>query len=116
VAPRAAAPADPRARELIARTEALSPQDWARLHGAVRDLRPQATPLRSGDRVRLKPRRGGDVFDVALAGKAATVASVEQDLEGRLLLAVTVDDDPGKDLGAFGHRFFFHADEVEPLP
>jgi hypothetical protein len=24
-----------------------------------------------------------------------------------------VDDDPGKDLGLFGHRFFFHPDEVE---
>jgi len=31
---------------------------------------------------------------------------------------VTVDDDPGADLGALGlpgHRFFFFADEVERL-
>jgi hypothetical protein len=29
-----------------------------------------------------------------------------------------VDDDPGKDFGALrmpGHRFFFQADEIEPL-
>ena len=48
----------------------------------------------------------------------ATVESIEQDFEGRLFLAVTVDDDPGKDLGALGqpgHRFFFQPDEVEPL-
>jgi len=56
------------------------------------------------------------VFDVALAGKIATIAGVEQDLDGRLLFALTVDDDPGKDLGIFGHRFFFHADELESLP
>ena len=32
---------------------------------------------------------------------------------------VTVDDDPGRDLGARGalaHCFFFAPDEVEPLP
>jgi hypothetical protein len=31
---------------------------------------------------------------------------------------VTVDDDPGRDLGAegnTGHRFFFAPEEVEPL-
>jgi hydrogenase maturation protease len=34
-------------------------------------------------------------------------------------LTVTVDDDPGRDLGErrqVGHRFFFRPDEVEPLP
>jgi hydrogenase maturation protease len=30
-------------------------------------------------------------------------------------LAVAVEDDPGRDLGAYGHRFFFAPDEVEPL-
>ncbi len=29
----------------------------------------------------------------------ATVEAIEQDFEGRVYLAVTVDDDPGKDLG-----------------
>lgn len=74
--------------------------------------------VRAGDRVRLRPRGRADIFDLALAGMAATVDSIEQDFEGRIYLAVTVDDDPGKDLGALrqpGHRFFFQPEEVEPL-
>ena len=53
-----------------------------------------------------------------LGGKAATVASVETDFEGKTYVTVTVDDDPGRDLGATGmpgHRFFFRPDEVELL-
>jgi hypothetical protein len=76
-----------------------------------------AIELRPGDRVRLKPRAGGDVFDIALAGRAATIEAVEQDYEGRIYFAVIVDDDPGKDLGMLrqpGHRFFFAPEEVEP--
>jgi hypothetical protein len=72
-----------------------------------------------GDRVRLKPRAGGDVFDLALAGRAATVEAIEQDYEGRIHLAVILDEDPGKDLGMLrlpGHRFFFAPEEVEPAP
>jgi hypothetical protein len=74
--------------------------------------------LRQGDRVRLRPRGRADIMDLALAGMAATIETIEQDYEGRVYLAVTVDDDPGKDLGRLrqpGHRFFFLADEVEPL-
>jgi hydrogenase maturation protease len=74
--------------------------------------------LRAGSRVRLLPRGGGDVFDLALAGRAAVIEAIEQDLEGRVSLAVVVDDDPGRDLGMdrqLGHRFFFSAAEVEPL-
>jgi hydrogenase maturation protease len=75
--------------------------------------------VRCGSRVRLAPRPGGDVFDLALAGRTAIVDAIESDMEGGLLLAVTVDDDPGRDLGEDrrpGHRFFFAAEEVEPLP
>jgi hydrogenase maturation protease len=74
--------------------------------------------LRRGSRVRLRPRPGGDVFDVALAGMTAVIEGIEQDMEGNLQLAVTVDGDPGRDLGERrqpGHRFFFSPDEVEPL-
>ena len=73
--------------------------------------------LRAGDIVRLRPRKGGDVFDMALAGKTATIESIEQDYEGQLQLAVVLEDDPGRDLGFLrqpGHRFFFAAEEVEP--
>ena len=74
--------------------------------------------LKPGDRVRLRPRGRADIFDLALAGQLATIAAIEQDLEDRVYLAVTLEDDPGKDLGELrqvGHRFFFGIDEVEPL-
>jgi len=74
--------------------------------------------VKPGDRVRLRPRKGGDVLDIALAGKIATVESIEQDYEGQLHVSVVVDDDPGRDIGMLrqpGHRFFFTAAEVEPM-
>jgi hypothetical protein len=74
--------------------------------------------VRAGDRVRLRPRAGGDIFDLALAGQVAVVESIEQDYEGRNHLAVVLEDDPGRDLGMLrqpGHRFFFSPEEVEPL-
>jgi hypothetical protein len=75
--------------------------------------------LRAGDRVRLRPQGRADILDLVLTGKAATIEAIEQDFEGRVYLAVTVDDDPGKDLGLLrqpGHRFFFLPEDVEPLP
>ena len=75
--------------------------------------------LRPGDRVRLWPLGRADILDLALEGKTATIEAIEQDFEERIYLAVTVDDDPGKDLGALrqpGHRFFFQPEEVELLP
>jgi hydrogenase maturation protease len=74
--------------------------------------------LKKGDLVRLNPRKGGDVMDIALAGKVAAIESIEQDYEGKLHVAVVVDDDPGKDLGVLrqpGHRFFFTPEELEPI-
>jgi hypothetical protein len=74
--------------------------------------------LRPGDRVRLRPQKGGDILDIALAGQTATIEAIEQDYEDRIHLAVILDDDPGKDLGLLrqpGHRFFFSPEEVEPL-
>jgi hypothetical protein len=74
--------------------------------------------LKPGDHVRLRPRAGGDIFDLALAGKTATIEAIEQDYENNIHLAVVLDDDPGKDLGLLrqpGHRFFFSPEEVEPL-
>ena len=74
--------------------------------------------VRAGDRVRLKPREGGDILDLALAGHAAVIESIEQDYEENVYLAVVLDDDPGRDLGMLkqpGHRFFFTPAEIEPL-
>ncbi len=74
--------------------------------------------LREGDRVRLRPRRRADIMDLVFDGKLATIEAIEQDFEGLVYLAVLIDDDPGKDLGALrqpGHRFFFALEEIEPL-
>ena len=74
--------------------------------------------VRKGDRVRLRPRAGSDIFDIALDGKLAAIESIEQDYEGHFHVCVVVDDDPGRDIGLMrqpGHRFFFAASEVEPV-
>jgi hypothetical protein len=74
--------------------------------------------IRQGDRVRLCPSRRADILDLALVGMTAVVDGIEQDYEGRVYLAVVVDDDPGKDWGSMrkpGHRFFFDPEEVQPL-
>jgi hydrogenase maturation protease len=57
-------------------------------------------------------------MDIALAGQIATIECIEQDYEGKQHFCVVLDNDPGKDMGLLrqpGHRFFFDAEEVEPL-
>jgi hypothetical protein len=74
--------------------------------------------LAKGSRILLWPRAGGDIMDLALKGKVAFVDGIEQDYEDRIYIAVTLEDDPGRDLGEdrfLGHRFFFSPEEVEPL-
>jgi hydrogenase maturation protease len=74
--------------------------------------------VRRRSRVVLRPRPGGDVFDVALAGRTAVVEELVQGVDGGVQLAVTIEGDPGQDLGEerqIGHRFFFRPEEVEPL-
>ena len=78
----------------------------------------EGVELKKGSRVLLWPRAGGDIMDIALAGKAASVEGIEQDYEERIYIAVTLEDDPGRDLGdarILGHRFFFSPEEVVPL-
>jgi hydrogenase maturation protease len=85
---------------------------------AVESFEIRGVQIRRGERVRLRPRAGGDVFDLALDGKIATIESIEQDYEGQLHVCVVVDEDPGRDIGLMrqpGHRFFFAPTEVEPL-
>jgi hydrogenase maturation protease len=84
----------------------------------VESLQIAGTDVKCGDRVRLRPRPGGDVFDAALAGRVATIEAIEQDYEGQFHLSVVVDEDPGRDMGIArqpGHRFFFAPTEVEPI-
>jgi hydrogenase maturation protease len=119
---------DPRSAALLARTEALDGDSFMRLHGVMRDP-VQSGPrlvydhnggaaLRVGDRVRLQPRAGGDAMDLMLAGKTAVIEAIERDFEDRVHVAVTLDDDPGREWGLQrmpGHRFFFSPEEVQSL-
>ncbi|MGA7673181.1 MAG: hypothetical protein WBW04_22380 [Nitrolancea sp.] len=136
---------DPRSRAILERTEALTANDFMHLHGTFRDfqvlrddgfedddvfptfdlgkpaterLTVGGVEIGAGSRVRLRPRKGGDIFDLALDGKIAIVERIDQDYEDRVHLAVTIEDDPGRELAndhVLGHRFFFSPDEVEPL-
>lgn len=66
--------------------------------------------LHRGDRVRIRPRGRADIMDMALSGRTAVVESIERDYEDAIHVALLIDDDPGKDLGALrqpGHRFFY---------
>lgn len=110
---------DPRARRILERAESLSGDEQLRLHGRLRNpSNERGTAIDVGQRVRLRPKARADIFDLALAGRSATVRAVERDFEDRVHVSVTVDDDPGADLGVQGwpgHRFYFFLDEVEPL-
>ncbi|MFP8962194.1 hydrogenase maturation protease [Streptomyces nanhaiensis] len=74
--------------------------------------------LGRGGRVRLRPSPGADILDLALTGRTAEIDAVEEDMEGRVHVAVVLDDDPaGIDFGTsgqMGHRFFFSPQELEP--
>jgi hypothetical protein len=85
---------------------------------ALQSVVVRGVELAKGSRVLLWPRAGGDIIDLALKGKVAFVEGIEQDYEDRIYIAVTLEDDPGRDLGEgrfLGHRFFFSPEEIEPL-
>ena len=96
-------------------------EDFFREHEerpTLRSLLVGGVELEKGSRVLLWPRAGGDIMDLALKGKVAFVEGIEQDYEDRIYIAVTLEEDPGRDLGAdrfLGHRFFVSPEEVEPL-
>ena len=117
---------DVRARALLERTEALTPDQWQAMHGTLRNaegprlacIRDGGLELRVGARVRLHPKGGADIMDLVLAGKTAVIEAIERDFEDRLHVAVAIDDDPGREFGLArmpGHRFFFAPEEIEVL-
>ncbi len=76
------------------------------------------TVFSCGAHVRLRPKSKVDAFDLVLTDRTATIESIEEDYENNYHIAVTIDDDPIKDLGVgrfVAFRFFFAPDEVEPL-
>lgn len=127
---------DDRARGIRERTELLPKDHLLKLHGAMRLVAQPSdedffnpakrlesavvagVELRAGDKVRIRPKKRADIMDIALAGKVATIQALEEDVENMVHFALVVDDDPGRNLGLMrqsGHRFFYSADEVEPL-
>lgn len=91
---------------------------WGELaRRAPESLTLEGDELRAGSTVRLHPARSGDIFDLALEGRLAIVDGIEQDTDGRLLVAVRLADDLAASFGAasqLGHRFFFSLQELEP--
>jgi hypothetical protein len=74
-------------------------------------------PVAKGAKVRLRPgARRSDAQDMFLAGKVADVQAVFHDLEDKMFLAVTLEEDPNADLQIEHGRFlYFSPDEVEAL-
>jgi hypothetical protein len=119
---------DPRTAAIVERVDAMPPEMFGKLHGAIRSLRPASSEpasvviggvrVTTGSRVRLRPRpRGTDAQDMFLAGRTATVRDILHDVSGGQFLAVTLDDDPAPELaGAFGRPYHFAPDEIEVLP
>lgn len=98
----------------------MKQHDWNQLENRpqLESVHAWGHELRVGDRVRVWPKKGADIIDMALTGKIAIIESIEQDYEDQVQLAVVIEDDPGRDLGMLrqpGHRFFFLLDEVEPI-
>lgn len=98
----------------------MNEQDWRSLEqeGPPGDVLIAGVRVKPGDRVRVRAKGRSDVWNLILDGKTASVASIEQDYEGQIHVAVVIDDDPGRDVGFAklpGHRFFFDPDDLEPL-
>jgi len=122
---------DPRAAAVVDRAERMPPELLRRLHGAARavqggEMAPLSQPTPGGKeagwapgaRVRLRPPgpRRTDAQDVLYAGRAATVQRVERDVDGTVLLAVSIDDDPAAELHQwYGRHRYYHVDEVDLL-
>ncbi len=72
--------------------------------------------FRRGGKVRIRPGADADLHARMLDGRTATIERIMIDYDGRMHLAVTIDDDPGQELMRDSNRFlFFFAPEVEVL-
>jgi hypothetical protein len=125
---------DPTVRAMIERAETATPDDILTLHGRVTLEPPKpsaavADPsrgeeevvadgkiFRRGGKVILRPGPEADLHARMAAGRTATVERIYVDLDGKVHLGVTIDDDPGQELMRETNRLlFFFAPEVEVL-
>lgn len=92
---------------------------WAEMQRPVpQSVTVAGVQVARGSRVRLRPGARGDVLDQALAGRVGIVEGLDESLDGVVHVTVTLEDDPGRDMGEGrfpGHRFYFQLDEIEPL-
>jgi hypothetical protein len=132
--------ADPAVREMVARAAAATPQDILALHGRVTVRDPVTTTPPSepaglpdptageadatvdgicyvrGARVILRPGIDADLHARLLEGRTATIERILIDLDGRVHLGVTIDDDPGQELlRETGRYLYFFPPEVEVI-
>lgn len=70
-----------------------------------------------GDKVRLQlGKYRSDAVDMLRHGRIATIEIIHTDYDGKVYLAITMDDDPGQDLQReLGLYLFFNPDEVEHI-
>ena len=131
---------DPVVRAMVERATRATPEEMLALHGrmelrdpvttsppvpsaAVRDPSAgereatfQGVTYRRGGKLMLRPGPEADLHARMLDGRRATIERIFTALDGKLHLAVTVDDDPGQELLRETGRFlFFFPDEVEVL-
>jgi hypothetical protein len=132
---------DPRAREIIDRCDAMTPEDLQRLHGVFRDPHagPEDVPWWSPETdesvspgtdavtidgvqvardslVRVHPNRRADAQDLFYADQVARVTAVLSDVDGGTHVALVLVDDPAADLNDLAGRYwYFDPDEVTPL-
>ncbi len=84
----------------------------------LRNVLTQGRDLRAGDCVRIRPTEQTAIMDSKLAGKTATIESIEEDGEGRVLLGLVFAPQADKSNAwpsQAGERFFFGLDEIEVL-
>ena len=114
---------DPAVRAMIERAARTTPEELMALHGRVTMRDPEqgdssatveGVTYRPGDTVLLRPGPGRNAQDHLVRGRQATVERIYTDYDGRVQLAVTVDDVPGQDIMRDIRRYlYFRPDEVE---
>ena len=117
---------DPAVQAMVERAAAATPEDLLRLHGRVtlrdpREGEQEATAggvtFRRGMQVVLRPDPERDPYDRMLHGRTATIERIYLDYDdhARVNLAVSIDDDPARELMRDTGRYhFFKPEEVEP--
>jgi hypothetical protein len=128
---------DPRARAIVDRCDAMTPDDLHQLHGVLRTtdpapwwdpaadeaVRPETDAVvvdgvrvAKGSLVRVHPSRRADAQDLFFAGRVARVTAVLSDVDGAVHVALVLVDDPAADLHDwYGRYLYFGPDELEPL-